>query len=82
VEDVTLAVREREARAVALSAAAGVNRKPLERDVKALLRALPREVPVVVGGAGFEPPPPGVRHQSELGDFAKWVRTLSRRPGA
>ena len=80
VQDVALAVRERDARAVALSAALGVNRKTLERDVKALLRALPREVPIVVGGAGFEPSPAGVRHQSELADFAKWVRNLARRP--
>ena len=81
VEDVALAVRDRNARAVALSAAAGVNRKPLERAVKALLRTLPREVPVVVGGAGFEPPLAGVRHQSELADFAQWVRNLARGPG-
>ena len=82
VEDVTLAVRERDARAVALSAALGVSRKLLDRDVKALLRTLPREVTVVVGGSGFEPPPAGVRHQSELADFAKWVRNLARRPEA
>jgi MerR family transcriptional regulator, light-induced transcriptional regulator len=77
VEDVLLAVREQAAEAVALSAALGVDRKALERDVKALLRALPREVPVVAGGAGFEPPPPGVRAQGELADFAKWVRSLA-----
>lgn len=81
VEDVTLAVREQAADAVALSAALGVNRKALERDVKALVRALPRGVRVVVGGAGFEPPPRGVEPQSELGDFQKWVRALPRRAG-
>ncbi|HMI85308.1 MAG TPA: cobalamin-dependent protein [Polyangiaceae bacterium] len=79
VEDVVLAVREQEANAVALSAALGVNRKALDRDVKALVRALPRDVTVIVGGAGFEPPPPGVKLQGELGDFAKWVRKLQPR---
>lgn len=81
VEDVVLGVREQAADAVALSAALGVNRKALERDVKALVRALPRDFPVIVGGAGFEPVPPGVKRQSELGDFAKWVRQLAARAG-
>jgi len=81
VEDVVLGVREQAADAVALSAALGVNRKALERDVKALVRALPRDFPVLVGGAGFEPVPPGVKRQSELGDFAKWVRQLAARAG-
>jgi methanogenic corrinoid protein MtbC1 len=79
VEDVVLAVREQNAGAVALSAALGVNRKALERDVKALTRVLPRHVPVVVGGRGFEHAPPGVKQQSELYDFAQWVRNLAPR---
>lgn len=80
VEDVVRSVGEQAADAVALSAALGVNRKALERDVKTLVRALPRGVPVVVGGAGFEPPPPGVLLRSELADLVTWTRGLSNPP--
>jgi methanogenic corrinoid protein MtbC1 len=80
VEDVVFAVGEQAADAVALSAALGVNRKALERDVKKLVRALPRDVRVIVGGAGFEPPPPGVKHIGELADLAAFTRTLPSRP--
>jgi methanogenic corrinoid protein MtbC1 len=76
VEDVVFAVGEQAADAVALSAALGVNRKALERDVKKLVRALPRDVRVIVGGAGFAPPPPGVRLIDELTDLAAFTRAL------
>jgi methanogenic corrinoid protein MtbC1 len=78
VEDVVFTVGEQAADAVALSAALGVDRKALERNVKALVRALPRHVRVVVGGAGFEPPPAGVKLLGELADLAAFTRTLSR----
>jgi methanogenic corrinoid protein MtbC1 len=80
VEDLVLAVGEQAANAVALSAALGANRKALERDVKKLVRALPRDVRVIVGGAGFEPPPPGVKQMGELADLAAFARTLPSRP--
>jgi methanogenic corrinoid protein MtbC1 len=78
VEDVVRAVGEQGADAVALSAALGVNRKAQGRDVRALVRALSRGVPVVVGGAGFEPPPPGVVLRSELTDLITFARDLAR----
>lgn len=81
VEDVTFAVGDQAAHAVALSAALGVNRKALERDVKNLVHALPRDVRVVVGGAGFEPPPPDVKRIGELADLSAFMRTLSSRAG-
>lgn len=77
VDDVVRAVGEQGAGAVALSAALGVNRKAQGRDVRALVRALSRGVPVVVGGAGFEPPPPGVV-MSELGDLVTFAQGLAR----
>jgi methanogenic corrinoid protein MtbC1 len=80
VEDVIRSVGEQGADAVALSAALGVNRKALERDVKTLVRSLSRGVPVVVGGAGFEPPPAGVLLRSELTDLVSFARSLARSP--
>ena len=78
VDDVVRTVGEQSADAVALSAALGTNRKALDRNVRALVRALPRGIPVVVGGAGFEPPPPGVVLRSELTDLLSWARKLAR----
>jgi MerR family transcriptional regulator, light-induced transcriptional regulator len=81
VEDVVSAVREQGANAVALSAAMGATRKGLERDVKTLVRALPRDVPVVVGGHGFERPPPGVKRLARLADLTTFTRALAARAG-
>jgi methanogenic corrinoid protein MtbC1 len=79
VDDVVFTVGEQAADAVALSAALGVNRKALERDVKKLVRALPRDVRVIAGGAGFEPPPPGVKLVGDFADLTALTRTLPMR---
>ncbi|MET0595247.1 MAG: cobalamin-dependent protein [Polyangiaceae bacterium] len=77
VADVVRSVGEYAADAVALSAALGANRKALERDVKTLVKALPRGLPIVVGGAGFEPPPAGVLLRSELSELVTWTRGIA-----
>ncbi len=60
-------------RAVLLSAAEGTDRRRLQRDVKELLQALPANTPVVVGGGGFEPAPPGVVAPGGLHELEKWT---------
>jgi methanogenic corrinoid protein MtbC1 len=64
-------------RAVLLSAAEGADRKRLDRDVKTLLKALPSRIPVVVGGRGFEPPPPGVLAPGGLPQLEAWAASLT-----
>jgi methanogenic corrinoid protein MtbC1 len=67
---------ETRSRAVLLSAAEGTDRRRLERQVKALLQALPAGTSLVVGGRGFEPPPRGVRAPGGLLELEKWALTL------
>jgi MerR family transcriptional regulator, light-induced transcriptional regulator len=81
VEEVVRAVDDQAADVAALSAALGANQRALERDVKSLLRTLPRGVPVVVGGAGFEHPPQGVLLRHELAELVTWTRNFARRTG-
>jgi MerR family transcriptional regulator, light-induced transcriptional regulator len=59
-KEVASAAVQQGAAAVALSAARGADRRAMLRDLKLLRAELPEDVPIVVGGAGFEPPPPGV----------------------
>ena len=76
VNELVRGAAETRSRAVLLSAAEGSERKSLVRDVKALLKALPAKVPVVVGGRGFEPPPKGVLAPGGLRELEEWARRL------
>jgi methanogenic corrinoid protein MtbC1 len=77
VDQLVHSVTETKSRAVLLSAAEGTDRKRLDRDVKALLKALPARVPVVVGGRGFDPPPRGVIAPGGLHELEAWASQLS-----
>ncbi len=80
-KEVASAARKPKADAIALSAATGVNRRALSRDLEALAEALPRGFPIVVGGAGFDPPPPGVLSLPDLSQLSAWASALSARSG-
>lgn len=77
VDQLVHSAGETNSRAVLLSAAEGTDRKRLERDVKALVKALPARTPVVVGGRGFEPPPRGVVAPGGLRELEAWAARLS-----
>jgi methanogenic corrinoid protein MtbC1 len=77
VNELVLSAAETKSRAILLSAAEGTDRKRLERDVKALLKALPSRTPVVVGGRGFDPPPSGVIAPGGLHELEAWGASLS-----
>jgi methanogenic corrinoid protein MtbC1 len=76
VDQLVHSAGETKSRAVLLSAAEGTDRKRLERDVKALLKALPARTPVVVGGRGFEPSPRGVVAPGGLRELEAWAAGL------
>ncbi|HVU01267.1 MAG TPA: cobalamin-dependent protein [Polyangiaceae bacterium] len=80
-KEVASAALKPKADAIALSAAAGVSPRALSRDLGALAAALPRGFPIVVGGAGFDPPPPGVLSLPDLAQLSAWASALSPRHG-
>jgi methanogenic corrinoid protein MtbC1 len=67
------------ANAVILSASTSVNRRLLASDCRALQKALPPRVPIIVGGAGFDPPPDGALLCTKIDELAEITRTLARR---
>jgi len=71
--EIARAVEQHGAEAVALSAASSADRAELARHVATLLSALPARVRVVVGGAGFDPPPEGVDHTPSLTSLLAWA---------
>ncbi len=80
-DDVASAAKRQGARAIALSAARGTARAPLAREVAALRRAVGSAIPIVVGGAGFDPPPPGVLFKADFAELNRWARGLARERG-
>lgn len=75
--DIVRAATGQRAAGIALSAAKGVNRRALEDDVLAIRGGLPAAFPIACGGAGFDPPPPGVVPKADLRDLAGWVIELA-----
>lgn len=75
--DIVRTVKQQRAVAVALSAARGTPEKSLAADVGKIRRALPQNVVIVVGGAGFGKPPAGVLAKPDLRELTAWARTLA-----
>jgi methanogenic corrinoid protein MtbC1 len=71
--EIARAVQHHSAEAAVLSAAAGVDRVRLARDADALRAELGPAVPIVAGGAGFQPPLPSVLTVSTLRDLVAWL---------
>jgi methylmalonyl-CoA mutase cobalamin-binding subunit len=67
--------------AVILSASSASDRRLLDREFATLRRSVPTNVPIIVGGSGFDPPPDGALLCSKLQDVAAITRTLVRRGG-
>jgi methylmalonyl-CoA mutase cobalamin-binding subunit len=74
-EEIASTATHHRAAAVLLSAAAGTDRAQLDREVAALNLALPASMPIVGGGAGFAPAPPGSLSVDSLGALAAWAAT-------
>jgi methanogenic corrinoid protein MtbC1 len=77
-EDIVRAVQQQDARAVALSGAAGASPRDLDRDVATLASRLPPDVPVLASGAGFKGRHPGLVHLADFREVGGWVRGLAR----
>jgi methanogenic corrinoid protein MtbC1 len=71
--EVARAMQQHAALAVVLSAAAGVDRGRLERDVNALRAELGPNALILAGGAGFQPPLRAVLTVPTLRDLVAWL---------
>jgi MerR family transcriptional regulator, light-induced transcriptional regulator len=76
--EIARALAHHSAEAVVLSAAAGADRAQLERDVIALRAELGPELPIVAGGAGFQPPLPTVVTVQRLSELVAWLIAAGR----
>jgi MerR family transcriptional regulator, light-induced transcriptional regulator len=76
--EIVRATHQHSAEAVILSAAEGVDRAHVESEVAALRSALPPDVPIVVGGAGLQPPLDGVVRAGSLFDLTDWLEQRTR----
>lgn len=74
--EIARALQQHGAQAAVLSAAAGVDRPCLERDVDALRAVLGPTVPIVAGGAGFQPPLRTVLTVTSLHELVSWLHSL------
>jgi hypothetical protein len=71
-QDIAGAAAHHAAEAVVLSASAAADRVRLRTDVAALRAALGNATPIVAGGAGFMPEPPGTIVLHRFGDLLRW----------
>ena len=71
--EIARALIHHSAEAVVLSAAVGTDRTRLEHDVIALRAELGPDPAIVAGGAGFQPPLPGVTTISRLRELVGWL---------
>jgi methylmalonyl-CoA mutase cobalamin-binding subunit len=72
--EIAEAAAQHAASAVVLSAARGVDREGLERDCAALRLAIGLDIPIVAGGAGFDPFPTTVLGFYDLSALDEWAR--------
>jgi cobalamin-dependent methionine synthase I len=72
--EIAEAAAQHAASAVFLSAAQGVNREALERDCATLRLAVGVDIPIVAGGAGFDPVPTTVLGLCDLSALDEWAR--------
>ena len=72
-EDVARATKSQRGSAIALSAAAGTPKRPLERELKALRRLVPQRIPILLGGSGLAKPPQGVQFMGDLRALTDWA---------
>jgi DNA-binding transcriptional MerR regulator/methylmalonyl-CoA mutase cobalamin-binding subunit len=70
--EIARAVGHHAAAAVILSAAEGVDRTRLTREIGALRAGLPESVPIVAGGQGFQPPVAGTVAVASLSELVRW----------
>lgn len=78
-EEIARAVEQYGAQAVLLSAALSETPAKHDEDVARLRGALPRWVPIVVGGEGFERPPAGVVKLATFDALEHWANQLGAR---
>jgi len=71
--EIVNAVKSQAAEAVILSAAQGADRARLERELGALRAGMPADVPIVAGGAGFQPQAPGAHVVANLFELVDWL---------
>jgi DNA-binding transcriptional MerR regulator/methylmalonyl-CoA mutase cobalamin-binding subunit len=79
-EQIARAAVELDARAVLVSVSLATAGPETERRLRALRRALPEELPLVVGGRGLRPskrPPRGIEYLREFEDLDAWLASLS-----
>jgi methanogenic corrinoid protein MtbC1 len=76
--EIAQSVAQHGARAVVLSAARSMAREQLLLECRSLRTSLGAELPIVVGGDGFEHPPEGVTLLPDLRLLDSWAREFSR----
>lgn len=77
-QDMASAAAHHAAEAVVLSASASVDRARLRVDMAALRGALGTNTPILAGGVGFVPEPPGVVVLARFSDLQRWHEERAR----
>jgi methanogenic corrinoid protein MtbC1 len=75
--EIAHSVAQHGARAIVLSAAVGVAHERLQLECRALRTAVGADLPIIVGGAGFDRPPSQLTHLAGLPELDDWARKFA-----
>lgn len=78
VMDIVTTAEQRGACGIALSASSALPKTQLSESVSQLRSLVPSSIPIVVGGAGFDPPLEGTVHQPGLAELSQWASQQRR----